>query len=142
MKYLLYLIALFLIPSSLSAQGFAAQGLANPGYMVVPLPARDSMPRYVNDKCRATRIGTAVMIVGGVVALGGGIAVASPWAQDQSYVVSHNRISTASYIAVGGVSLGVVGIIIHVVGQEYDDKHVRRVFIYTDQDRLGLAWRL
>ena len=141
MRYLLFLVAIFFLNLSVKAQGIAYSDLRYAGYEESSIVSGNGAHEFNNKKCRATKVGTGIMIAGGGVAIIGVLGVISPWAQHQTFDVSKSRIAIASSVAVGGVSLGIVGIVVHIIGQDYDDRHGRRMHITTDKNRVGLAWQ-
>jgi hypothetical protein len=142
MKYVLSFLVMLITVHAMRAQEFAYSGRSDGGYEHFAAP-RDTMhlTHLSHLKCRGTRIGTDIMIVGGAVAVIGGLGLVTPWAKNNDPDKTGAGVKTASTVAVVGVSIGIIGIVIHVIGQEYDDKHAKRLGVVSGNNNIGLAWR-
>jgi hypothetical protein len=137
MKCTLLLLVIFYSISSARAQDVALSSYT--AYVVAQPYEKQNLtlqPRH----CKVMRIGNRVMITGGAVAVVGALGLLTPWAKDNDPGYSSTGTNTATALVVGGVSLALVGVVLHIVGQEYEDKHPRHLSVTSEKNKIGMAW--
>ena len=100
----------------------------------------DIMASAHHRHCLVMKVGNRIMIAGAAIAIVGVLGLATPWAKDHDPGTSPAGTNEATSVIVGGISFGLVGVALHVIGQEYEDKHPAKLSVATGRNKVGVAW--
>jgi hypothetical protein len=152
MKYLLLICAAAILSQNMQAQSIA---MADPQYVQFHFMDSQAVAHshIYKEKCTATQVGKYVMIGGAGVAVLGGIALGTSFADnwDKNHLgtdTAGNPVSVGNgkkfctAITVAGASAAVVGALMYLAGRETDRKNRRHLSIISEQHKLGMAYNL
>jgi len=136
MRYFILIIVLFAMQVNVLGQSFPG---FNYGYSAYYAGGKkDSLAKFKKE-CNATRIGKIVAIAGGAGIILGGAALLSGWAKahDDGYGSSYKE---ATAVAVGGLSSAVIGGVLYLVGQDYDERKLRKFSVKSNGKSVGVIY--
>lgn len=86
-----------------------------------------------------TKVGDGIMIGGGTMALLGAAALIGPWAKQHNDEYG-DGYKTATNIALSGISITFGGVIIFLLGREYEKSHKDHFSFINKKNQIGFAY--